>query len=984
LPLPSLQYYDDLYNKRKANKPVAQIDGLDREIARMRSSEIKENLFLSASPDTVARVNRIARETGELPLLVEDRINDYEKSLVNSKFMQVADDNPGIAKWAVNNPRAAAAASDDWESLSMVGKAWRSVENIGYSLKVGLYRAGAMAQDTLDAAQEVTDTVLYPLDAAIATIGNNYGLNLNPDRDMRNRRQAVQERRAGNEAYVEANRPQVDGWFSRNLLAGVESVPLTAAAVLTRNPSAGSTLLGGIVGGSEYQAGRDKGLSPFRASVFGATQGAIETLTERVPVSRLMSDIAAKSPVGKTLINQLVAEIPGEQAATFLQDLNEWATLNPDKTLSEFVAERPSAAAETLVQTIGGVGTTVALTKAVERTVDATVKVGERVAESRRAKKEGAFLDELAKATEGSKLKERDTEAFREMIRSLANEADVKSVYVSGEALQEYMQSESFDAEGPLSRWTAEVEEAAALGGDVVMPIEEAMAVLPGTPAWQALRDDMRLSPGGISRKEAQNFDEAMADVMDELARTMAEQEKATAKKLEPIEKLSQSIAQKLQNVGFTPSAAATQARLLVQRYAARAERLGRELTGDEFGVTINQVLPEGIAQARAADNLDLVINSYFTMKKPKEQAGKSLVEWIASRGGITDEGGDLAAMGLGDWHKQKAFRKKVVRQSDKNQGNMLGPVSNDYSPNRILEAAIDEGYFPELQETEEALDLNALLTAIEEELQGKPRYAQERIVDDVQQLALQLDEFLSQSGFDPANMTREEMRAAIMQAQDAQEGGYEQLPDTIEIDGVERPTRNSKGQPLAQTEEGVRNFWNWFGDSQVVDAEGRPLVVYHGTGEKFDAFDVQKIGRNATALGYGFYFAEREEVAKGYETDGGAVLPVYLAANNMVENTSPIKKSDAKKLIRKAVELEIAANADEIEDYRDGFLSNVVDTYSTSLDAAVSEATDMLADNETMVDAMAELANIMGGKELAPSTTQDQSSLQQPLPQPC
>ena len=118
MPLPSLQYYDDLYNKRKANKPVAQIDGLDREIARMRSNEIKGNLFLSASPDTVARVNRIARETGELPLLVEDRINDYEKSLVNSKFMQVADDNPGIAKWAVNNPRAAAAAADDWEILS--------------------------------------------------------------------------------------------------------------------------------------------------------------------------------------------------------------------------------------------------------------------------------------------------------------------------------------------------------------------------------------------------------------------------------------------------------------------------------------------------------------------------------------------------------------------------------------------------------------------------------------------------------------------------------------------------------------------------------------------------------------------------------------------------------------------------------------------------------------------------------------------------
>lgn len=867
MPLPSLQYYDDLYNKRKANKPVAQIDGLDREIARMRNQEIKENLFLSASPDTVARVNRISRETGELPLLVEDRINDYEKSLVNSKFVQVAEDNPGIAKWAVNNPRGAAAAADDWESLSMLGKAWETIKGIPPSLKVSLYRAGTMAQDALDAAQEITDTVLYPLDAAIATIANNYGAGLDPDRDRQIRRQSVEQRRAGNEAYVKANRPNVDGWFSRNLLAGTESIAPTATALFLRNPTAASTFLGTLVGGSEYQEGRSQGLSPIRSAVYGTTQGAIETLTERIPASRLLGDIAARSPVGKTLINQLVAEIPGEQAATFLQDLNEWATLNPEKTLSQFVAERPMAAAETLVQTIGGVGATVALTKAAERTVDATVKVGEKVAASRRAKREGAFLDDLAKASEGSKLKERDTEAFREMIRALADENDVKSIYISGEALREYAQSESFDAEGPLSRWSAEIEEAAALGGDVVMPIEEAMTILPGTPAWGALRDDMRLSPGGVSRKEAQTFDEAMADVMDELARTMAEQEKATQRKLEPIEKLSQSIAQKLQNAGFTPSAADTQARLLVQRYSTRAERLGRELTGDEFGVTINQVLPEGLAQARAADNLDLVINSYFTMKKPKEQTGKSLVEWIVSRGGITDEGGDLAAMGLGEWHKQKAFRKKAIRAFDKNQGNMLGAVSNDYSPNRVLEAAIDEGYFPELQGTEDALDMNALLTAIEEELQGKPRYAQERIVDDVQQLASQLDEYLSQAGYDPANMTREEMRAALMEAQDAQEGGYDQ--DTIEVDGIERPTKNSNGNPIARTEEGLRNFWRWFGDSKVVDAQGRPLVVYHGGKAGVEAFDPAKAGTIQTSdWGRGIYFTPAKWQAQGYATD--------------------------------------------------------------------------------------------------------------------
>jgi len=50
--------------------------------------------------------------------------------------------------------------------------------------------------------------------------------------------------------------------------------------------------------------------------------------------------------------------------------------------------------------------------------------------------------------------------------------------------------------------------------------------------------------------------------------------------------------------------------------------------------------------------------------------------------------------------------------------------------------------------------------------------------------------------------------------------------PNTILINGVSRSTLNSNGKPIANSEEGIRNFWKWFGDSKAVDAEGRPLVV--------------------------------------------------------------------------------------------------------------------------------------------------------------
>lgn len=49
-----------------------------------------------------------------------------------------------------------------------------------------------------------------------------------------------------------------------------------------------------------------------------------------------------------------------------------------------------------------------------------------------------------------------------------------------------------------------------------------------------------------------------------------------------------------------------------------------------------------------------------------------------------------------------------------------------------------------------------------------------------------------------------------------------------IVVDGVERPTANSEGQPIHPTREGIVNFWRWFAGSKVVDKHGRPLVVYH------------------------------------------------------------------------------------------------------------------------------------------------------------
>jgi len=60
--------------------------------------------------------------------------------------------------------------------------------------------------------------------------------------------------------------------------------------------------------------------------------------------------------------------------------------------------------------------------------------------------------------------------------------------------------------------------------------------------------------------------------------------------------------------------------------------------------------------------------------------------------------------------------------------------------------------------------------------------------------------------------------------------------------------------------------FRRWFGDSKVVDSEGRPLVVYHGTNQVFRAFDASRLGENThAASSIVFFFSECPSEAGEY-----------------------------------------------------------------------------------------------------------------------
>jgi len=100
---------------------------------------------------------------------------------------------------------------------------------------------------------------------------------------------------------------------------------------------------------------------------------------------------------------------------------------------------------------------------------------------------------------------------------------------------------------------------------------------------------------------------------------------------------------------------------------------------------------------------------------------------------------------------------------------------------------------------------------------------------------------------------------------------------------------QESKEEVLFQKADPIDSeaFKNWFGDSKVVDSEGKPLVMYHGTTSEIEAFDPLKAGQSNTVAGVGFWFTPQREFAERfiqglwYGDRKPNILSVYLSIKN-------------------------------------------------------------------------------------------------------
>jgi hypothetical protein len=120
----------------------------------------------------------------------------------------------------------------------------------------------------------------------------------------------------------------------------------------------------------------------------------------------------------------------------------------------------------------------------------------------------------------------------------------------------------------------------------------------------------------------------------------------------------------------------------------------------------------------------------------------------------------------------------------------------------------------------------------------------------------------------------------------------------------IELNTPKEKGQtffdisPAKAPSTDSAAFKRWFGDSKVVDENGEPRVMYHGTGFSFNQFTsyrgdliyFAKTPKTAESYAKGVSDSQNEmgnyddEFGRGSEDGGASIYPVYLSAQNIFD----------------------------------------------------------------------------------------------------
>lgn len=120
----------------------------------------------------------------------------------------------------------------------------------------------------------------------------------------------------------------------------------------------------------------------------------------------------------------------------------------------------------------------------------------------------------------------------------------------------------------------------------------------------------------------------------------------------------------------------------------------------------------------------------------------------------------------------------------------------------------------------------------------------------------------------------------------------------------------NSLGKVITKNLSKLKLFWQWFSGSKVIDSQGRPILLFHGSPTAdFSEFDISQSSDETLAYGKGVYMTASPVAASGYARSGsswgndseeskvGGVFPLYANIKNPFNMDKMYALSEIKRL---------------------------------------------------------------------------------------
>ncbi len=470
-------------------------------------------------------------------------------------------------------PENAAVAIQDAKTMAQIeaiigGDPLRSAE---IAAKRFAMSAGALgAKVGFDFPAVATDIVGETLRAG--GLPDNY--NVFKDMSASARRQAVATRNA-----IEYFTPEARNMVERAAASAGESagMSLQLLPLASATPQgAGLAAAFGITTFAEsYTKAREAGKGPLDSLKYAIPQGAFEGLFEMAPAA-FLADALKNAPGLKQFALGLVAkEVPTEIYTTLSQNLNDWVTFNPGKSVADFIAEQPEAMAETAIATIMGAGIQAGLVHGAQRVTGQY----QQMQEERRTKQLQETLTSLFEEAKGVKS---DPVTFQSF---MAGATDNATVFINADALQETLAQNKIEPSALPS--LAEQLAQPSVTGDVEVPIGELMTAFAGTPGQEQIVQHARIRQDDLSAAEQTKFGD-MAAFFKKQGEAVAEKQKKNEVFTTEAREIEDDYLKQLRSAPPAPGRATMSER--DNRFEARVMSAFYTVAADVWGVTPKQI----------------------------------------------------------------------------------------------------------------------------------------------------------------------------------------------------------------------------------------------------------------------------------------------------------------------------------------------------------------------------------------------------------